>query len=114
MHLPHDLTDKYALSDLPDVDCGPRLHLCRARCCHFSVRLTLQDMVEGIVSRDRATNTLVRRPDGSCVHLDGGRCTVYEHRPAVCRRYDCRGDDRVWADFEAMISSGPLTSPKSP
>lgn len=27
-----------------------------------------------------------------CKHLDGGnRCTVYDHRPAICRRLDANG-----------------------
>jgi Fe-S-cluster containining protein len=34
---------------------------------------------------------LRKRADGACVHLgEDGRCTVYEHRPTVCRTYDCR------------------------
>jgi hypothetical protein len=33
---------------------------------------------------------LQRRADGACVHLGERGCTVYEHRPAVCRSFDCR------------------------
>jgi hypothetical protein len=33
---------------------------------------------------------LQRRADGGCVHLGDRGCTVYEHRPAVCRSFDCR------------------------
>jgi hypothetical protein len=33
---------------------------------------------------------LRQRSDGACVHLGGEGCTVYEHRPAVCRNFDCR------------------------
>ena len=33
---------------------------------------------------------LSKRPDGSCVHLIDGNCSVYEHRPQPCRSYDCR------------------------
>jgi uncharacterized protein len=30
-------------------------------------------------------------PRGRCPMLDeGGRCTIYEHRPRTCRTYDCR------------------------
>jgi len=28
--------------------------------------------------------------DGACPVLIGGRCTIYEDRPLVCRTYDCR------------------------
>lgn len=33
---------------------------------------------------------LCRRADGACIHLGVQGCTVYEHRPAVCRSFDCR------------------------
>lgn len=34
--------------------------------------------------------TLRRRADGDCVFLDGGRCSVYEDRPHICRTYPFR------------------------
>lgn len=30
---------------------------------------------------------LRRKPDGDCIFLEGGRCTVYEARPFICRTY---------------------------
>lgn len=33
---------------------------------------------------------LRRREDGACIHLGAEGCTVYDHRPEACRRYDCR------------------------
>jgi Fe-S-cluster containining protein len=33
---------------------------------------------------------LRKRPDGACIHLGSRGCTIYEHRPLACRRYDCR------------------------
>lgn len=33
---------------------------------------------------------LQRRSDGGCIHLGDRGCTIYEHRPAVCRTFDCR------------------------
>jgi hypothetical protein len=33
---------------------------------------------------------LKHRSDGACVHLGASGCTVYEHRPTICRTYDCR------------------------
>ena len=30
---------------------------------------------------------LRKKPDGDCMFLEGGRCTVYESRPGVCRNY---------------------------
>jgi Fe-S-cluster containining protein len=42
---------------------------------------------------------------GFCTHLrDSPRgCGVYEHRPAICRRYSCAGDERIWKDFDGMV-----------
>ena len=30
---------------------------------------------------------LRKKPDGDCIFLEGGRCTVYEARPFICRTY---------------------------
>jgi len=37
LYLNEEHTDKYALTDLPVIDCVERIHLCRAVCCtlHF-------------------------------------------------------------------------------
>jgi hypothetical protein len=38
------------------------------------------------------------------VHNDRrtGGCTVYADRPAICRRWSCANDARIWKDFERM------------
>jgi Fe-S-cluster containining protein len=98
-----DVPDKYALRDLPQIDCASRLHLCKARCCMLSFALSVQDLDERVVRWNYGLPyRIARRPDGYCVHNDGG-CTVYEHRPAVCRTYDCRQDRRIWIDFDKGI-----------
>jgi len=33
---------------------------------------------------------LRQRSDGACIHLGAQGCTVYQHRPAICRGFDCR------------------------
>jgi hypothetical protein len=44
-----------------------------------------------LTERDRDGVLVLRqRPDGACVHLGERGCTVYEHRPSVCRSFDCR------------------------
>ncbi len=30
-------------------------------------------------------------------------CRIYAHRPVPCRGFDCRGDKRIWLDFENKI-----------
>lgn len=96
--------DKYALGDLPDVDCAALLPICQARCCKLHFPLSVQDLDERVVRWNYARPyQIAKRPDGYCVHNEGGRCGVYAHRPAICRTYDCRNDRRIWADFEKRI-----------
>ena len=101
-----DLVDKYAMTGLPDIDCPSLIPLCKARCCKLYFPLSFQDLDEGKIEWDYALPYVIRRrPDGYCVHADAGTlaCTAYEHRPAACRKYDCRNDKRVWIDFEKRI-----------
>lgn len=60
---------------------------------------------------------LRQRSDGACVHLGEQGCTVYEHRPAVCRTFDCRifaamglvercGPDHQTPDWEFASTGG--------
>jgi Fe-S-cluster containining protein len=96
--------DKYTLAGLPEIDCAARLDLCKARCCHFTFVLTQQDVDEGVVRWDRdQPYRIQRRGDCSCIHLEGGACSIYAERPAVCRNYDCRHDRRIWKDFDLRI-----------
>lgn len=98
--------DKYAITRFPNIDCEARMLLCRARCCTLVFPLSTQDLDERVLRWDYGKPYLIaRRPDGYCVHNEAGtcRCTVYEQRPAVCRTYDCRGDRRIWADFDKRI-----------
>jgi Fe-S-cluster containining protein len=103
--------DKYALTDLPDVDCASLMPLCHGRCCKLHFPLSFQDLDERVVQWNYAQPYRIRqRDDGYCVHSDRATkgCTVYQHRPVACRRYDCRKDPRVWIDFEHRIPA-PMT-----
>lgn len=81
--------------------CAELLPLCKARCCSFEVALSTQDLDEGQLRWRYATPYLLERKDsGMCSYHDGAGCTAYHARPATCRRYDCRGDARVWVDYE--------------
>src|SRR5262245_21405705 len=98
--------DKYALTDLPVIDCAARIPLCQARCCKLMFPLSFQDLDERIVKWDYARPYQIRRrEDQYCTHSDETTraCQIYAHRPAVCRTYDCRNDKRIWIDFDKRI-----------
>jgi Fe-S-cluster containining protein len=109
--------DKYALTDLPDVDCEARIPLCRGRCCTLHFPLSKQDLDERVVKWDYLRPYVIRQSevDGYCVHNDrkSKGCTVYHFRPAVCRTYSCKNDKRIWIDFEKRIPAiDPALEPK--
>ena len=97
--------DKYTTPN-SDVDCAARIPLCGARCCSFEVTLSRQDLEERKLPFDIEQPYILRRDPVTrrCVCSQGdGMCGAYEHRPAVCRTYDCKEDRRVWIDYEARI-----------
>ena len=99
------IEDKYGVTGEP-IDCESRLPLCQARCCSFAVALSRQDLAGGQLTWELdQPYRMARGPDGYCTHLgrDDARCQRYEHRPATCRAYSCRDDQRVWLDFDARI-----------
>jgi Fe-S-cluster containining protein len=101
-----EAVDKYALQDLPDIDCASILPVCKARCCTLNVFCSAQDLDERVVQWDYSRPYRIRkRDDGYCVHSDAEtrRCGIYEKRPAICRTYDCRNDKRIWQDFDKRV-----------
>jgi hypothetical protein len=95
--------DKYSL-EVECMNCRDRIDLCEARCCKLSVALSIQDLDEGIIRWNYGRPyMLATTEDGYCIYSDpeSRRCTIYENRPAICRVYHCRADERVWQDFEA-------------
>ena len=98
--------DKYSEPRAVEIDCAARIHLCHGRCCQYNFCLTAQDLDEGVAKWDYGNPYWIRHgADGYCVHSDPATrgCTIHAQRPHVCRTYDCRGDARIWVDFEARI-----------
>ena len=108
--------DKYNLSAEAKIDCENRKHLCHAACCALAYAISPQDIREGIRWCLGKPFMNARDADGYCVHLqrDTLSCNIYEHRPTVCRQYDCRNDRRIWLDFDKMVINPDLFGGKSP
>jgi Fe-S-cluster containining protein len=88
------------------VDCDARMHICKAVCCKLKFPLTCEEVDSGRVKWDIGHPYVIRHESsGYCTHNDTatGGCRIYEDRPAVCRRYSCAGDTRIWNDFEGMV-----------
>lgn len=103
--------DKYACEQV-DIDCRPRLHLCRAACCTFKFFLAVQDLDEGVVKWDYSHPYWIRQgADGYCIHIEPEAlvCLIHPYRPYTCRLYDCRQDKRIWIDFEGRIPNPELS-----
>ena len=109
--------DKYGLQEEACIDCEQRLPICRAACCTLTYALSVQDINEGIRWSLGKPFMNARASDGYCVHLerDTLKCSIYDHRPTVCRQYDCRNDHRIWLDFDKMIiNPNPFEGGNSP
>ena len=102
--------DKYEVEPV-SIDCGSRIHLCKAACCRLTFQLSRQDLHEHVVRWDvEKPYTIRQREDGWCTHCDPAtkKCEVHERRPLVCRGYDCRQDKRIWVDFEERVPNPDL------
>lgn len=96
--------DKYTFDGLVEIDCEALLPICQGRCCTLPMVLSVQDLDEGAIRWEYTRPYVIAQAaDGRCVHQSAGRCSVYAQRPAACRAYDCRGDTRIWKDFERRI-----------
>jgi hypothetical protein len=108
---------KYEFAGGPVIDCEARLPLCGAACCKLPLALSAEDVREGVLTWDTGRPYMMARgADHYCVHLDRQtrRCGVYGQRPIPCRGYDCRGDRRIWLDFDARIINPQINDPDWP
>jgi Fe-S-cluster containining protein len=88
------------------VDCAARIPICQGVCCRLKFALTQEEVERGTVKWDIGHPYVIRQDsNGYCTHNAAGThgCTVYEDRPTLCRDYSCKGDERIWTDFDAMV-----------
>ena len=89
--------------DLGDVKTLPECASCPGHCCRNDTISLHPERGDdpALYQTVRITNPLTgkpgwmlaHKPNGDCVYLDvvdgAGRCGVYDHRPAICRAFDC-------------------------
>lgn len=88
------------------VDCERRVGTCRSVCCSFRFALTESEVEEGRIRWERERPYFIAHAaDGYCTHHDREtrRCTVWEHRPLRCRRFDCRRESTIWEDADRQV-----------
>lgn len=100
-----------------DLDCSAHHDACGAACCtSFSVVLTAEEAASGKYLWDIAfPYRLLVDAQGTCVYLDRERlaCTIWQDRPAACRTFDCRKDDRIWSDYATRGLSAEAMNAKA-
>jgi Fe-S-cluster containining protein len=89
-----------------EIDCDARIPYCKAVCCRLRWPLSVDEIENGPVKWDLGRPYFNRHnSEGYChmIDMDTYGCTVYEQRPAPCREFSCKGDERIWKDFDAMV-----------
>ncbi|MGA7801127.1 MAG: YkgJ family cysteine cluster protein [Gammaproteobacteria bacterium] len=72
---------------------------CEALCCRLQVLLIGDNDIPAAMTEwsDWGGEVMRRRDDGWCTALDRStmRCTIYAHRPQVCRDYEMGGPECI-------------------
>lgn len=94
----------------------PQCDRCDAVCCRLTVVLQSGDRIPAHLTTytDEGLEVMARDPEGWCVAVDSAhmRCSIYDTRPEVCRRFVMAGPycQAVLADYAERTSRGiPLT-----
>ncbi|MCE5180994.1 MAG: YkgJ family cysteine cluster protein [Betaproteobacteria bacterium] len=85
---------------------------CEACCCRLEVMLIGDDGVpDEFTVQDRWGGWVMRRlDDGWCAALDRNTmlCTIYEHRPNICRDYQAGDSDCLGQRSRLVVEDGEL------
>jgi len=92
-----------------------------ANCCRYSVVPVIKAEIEAIAQKlglqyeeaehrytepdpDCRTRRILRSTAGGCVFLKGNICTIYDHRPSVCRSFPhvLPGDHALGSRFSSL------------
>ena len=98
--------------DPADVPCGSCTACCRSR--ELVVLLPEKGDDLDILTRRGEVGgvpVLAQNPTGECAYLVDGGCSVYEHRPFVCRGFDCRALHKTLPRkrLRAMVKEGAIS-----
>ncbi len=65
------------------------------------------------VRRNRAGLTLIEKPDGACIFLEGNRCTINPVKPDQCRGFPNTWNFAGWRDLCEAIPVPKSQAPES-
>lgn len=85
---------------------------CDAVCCRLTVVVQPEDNIPAhyTTHTERGLEVMARDAEGWCVAVDGAhmRCSIYETRPQVCRRFHMAGPycNELRADYSDRNARG--------
>ena len=85
---------------------------CDAVCCRLTVVVQPEDRIPAHLTtiNEAGLEVMARDEEGWCVAIDGAhmRCSIYESRPQVCRRFVMSGPYclEVQADYKDRMARG--------
>lgn len=50
-------------------------------------------------------NLLKTKDDGSCVYLEGNKCSIHDRRPHACRDFFCQGAEDKFKGMRSIVAS---------
>jgi Fe-S-cluster containining protein len=94
-----------------EVPCGSCALCCHGRIFLFPTEETTLPTVVDVRLDGAVLRRLRNKPNGECAHLGRDGCTVYDQRPQICQRFDCRDHYHLPA-AERRRREAILTNPR--
>lgn len=89
-------------------------HLCSGCgvCCRlFLINLSKKEFESGkyqTMYQENGLFLLSQNPDGNCIYLINGKCSIHPTRPQVCRHFFCTSKARKFAGMVKIIKDSKL------